>query len=100
MKKLKNPFSKFDSTRETNQIGTKLADNKEILGYLKENPDHRVLNCGSGHTSLIDNRVIHLDILKYEIIDLIADASSLPFKEKSFDAIFCEDVLEHVKNPF
>ena len=100
MKNLKNPYSKLDVLKETNPTGLSSTDDLEIFEYLKENPDHRVLNCGSGNTNLIDNRVVHLDIYKYEIIDLIADASCLPFKKNSFDAIFCQAMLEHVKNPF
>ena len=100
MKNLKNPYSKLDVLKETNPTGLSSTDDLEIFEYLKENPDHRVLNCGSGNTNLIDNRVVHLDIYKYKIIGLIADASCLPFKKNSFDAIFCQAMLEHVKNPF
>ena len=72
----------------------------EIPEYLKKNPDHKILNVGSGNTTLIDNRIVHMDIFRYEVIDVVADASHLPFPDRSFDAVFCDAVLEHVKNPF
>jgi len=68
--------------------------------YLKKNPGHKVLNVGSGNTSLVDSHIVHMDIFRYEVIDVIGDASHLPFSDKTFDAVFCDAVLEHVKNPF
>jgi|TARA_B100000315_G_scaffold35893_1_gene30567 SAM-dependent methyltransferase len=97
---LKNPYSKFKHTEEINKTDLSKNDIEGLPEYLKENPGHKVLNVGSGNTNLIDNRVVHLDIFVYEVIDLIADASSLPFANNSFDAIFCNAVLEHTKNPF
>ena len=58
------------------------------------------MNVGSGNTTLVDNRIVHMDIFRYEVIDVVADASHLPFPDRSFDAVFCDAVLEHVKNPF
>ena len=100
MKKLKNPYSRLNYLKEINPNDLGYEEDLEISQYLEENHNHRVLNCGSRNTSLIDNRITHLDIFRYEVIDIIADASFLPFKENSFDAIFCQAMLEHVKNPF
>ena len=97
---LENPYSKLDRTKDINPTSLSRNGVEGLSDYLHMNPDHRVLNVGSGNTNLIDNRVVHLVIFKYEIIDVIADASALPFANNSFDAIYCHAVLEHTKNPF
>ena len=97
---MKNPYSKFNPLQEQNPANLNKASVGEIPEYLEKNPSHRVLNVGSGNTTLTDDRVVHMDIFRYEVIDLIADSSHLPFADRSFDAIFCDAVLEHVKNPF
>ena len=97
---MKNPYTKLNTLKKINPTGLSEASDGEIPEYLKKNPGHKILNVGSGNTRLIDNRIVHMDIFRYEVIDLIADASHLPFADRSFDAIFCDAVLEHVKNPF
>lgn len=32
--------------------------------------------------------------------DVIGDVMSMPFKDSSFDCVFCFETIEHVKNPF
>lgn len=100
MEKITNPYSKLDLGKEINPTGLDKNVGEEILEYLDEHPQSYVLNCGTGNTTLKDNRVVHLDIFHYNIVDVISDANNLPFKENSFDAIFCHAVLEHVKYPF
>ena len=97
---MKNPYTKLNTLKKINPTGLSEASDGEIPEYLKKNPGHKILNVGSGNTRLIDNRIVHMDIFRYEVIDLIADSSHLPFADRSFDAIFCDAVLEHVKNPF
>jgi len=97
---LKNPYSKLNKNKLENATSLDENDGTEIQKYLKDNPSHFVLNCGSGNTTLLDKRIIHLDIFQYKIIDVISDAGEMPFRENSFNAIFCHAVLEHVKNPF
>lgn len=43
-------------------------------------------------------RYISLDVSGR--MDVIADATALPFKNNSLDMILCTQVLEHIKNPF
>lgn len=48
-------------------------------------------------------KVIAIDIKmakKPKFPFVLADARNLPFKESSFDQIFCLDVLEHIKNDY
>jgi len=100
MEKITNPYSKLDLGKKTNPAGLDTNTGEEILEYLAKHPQSYVLNCGAGNTTLKDNRGVHLDIFHYDIVDVIADANNLPFKENSVDAIFCHAVLEHVKYPF
>ena len=97
---MKNPYSKLNTLKEINPTGLSEAREVEMPEYLKKNPSHKVLNVGSGNTTLVDNRIVHMDIFRYEVVDVVADASHLPFPDRSFDAVFCDAVLEHVKNPF
>jgi len=100
MKKIKNPYSKLDLEKSTNPTRLDKNIGEEISSYLAKHPQSYVLNCGAGNTTLKDARVVHLDIFHYDLTDIISDANHLPFKENSFDAVFCHAVLEHVKYPF
>ena len=90
---MKNPYSKLNTLKEINPTGLGEAREREIPEYLKKNPGHKVLNVGSGNTTLVDNRIVHMDIFRYKVIDVVADASHLPFPDRSFDAIFCDAVI-------
>jgi len=52
---------------------------------------------GSGVTRYPD--ATHLDLDAFPGVDIIADATRIPFKEATFDAVLCEVVLEHVHQP-
>ena len=70
--------------------------------FLSEIKTETVLDVGAGDTKYKDHiscsNYISLDISGNE--DIIADASTLPFKKNSIDMIISTQVLEHVKNPF
>jgi SAM-dependent methyltransferase len=56
-----------------------------------------MLNLGSGgrrHPAMIN-----LDLLPVTGPDVVADAFTLPFRPQTFDAIFCDSVIEHVAEP-
>jgi ubiquinone/menaquinone biosynthesis C-methylase UbiE len=57
------------------------------------------LGCGNRNISLPEKTVIGLDVVEYEMVDVIGDAEHLPFKDEAFDAILLQQVLEHVEAP-
>lgn len=58
-----------------------------------------VLNLGSGNQRH-DSRVINVDLLGYENVDIVSDISSLPFADNSVDIVASSAVLEHVPDPY
>lgn len=57
-----------------------------------------ILNIGAGVHKYRDD-LINTDIFPYKGVDVVADATKLPFKDGSFDAVLCEFLLEHVPEP-
>ncbi len=77
---------------------------------IKEN--ELVLDVGGGHKPFSRaDFIVEKNLLNAEHRDgkeiplsklnkyIVADVTSLPFKDKSFDFVFCSHVLEHVKDP-
>jgi len=58
----------------------------------------KILNIGSG-SNIIREDVINVDRAKYSGVKVVADAHNLPFENNSADAVICESLLEHVKDP-
>lgn len=69
----------------------------KFIASLKEN-DKSIINIGSG-SKIINKKVINLDGYPYEGVLIVALGENLPFIDNSIDAIICDYVLEHVKNP-
>lgn len=59
----------------------------------------RALVIGAGTAPVVD-RAVQLDIFPFPNIDVVSAGDSLPFKSGVFDAVVCENVIEHVPNPF
>lgn len=53
-----------------------------------------IVNVGSGITK-VHQDVINLDIFPFKNVDIVADASSLPFKDNSVDMLISESTIEH-----
>ena len=68
-----------------------------------------VLNVGSGSSTILGSEfwniinyeceIINLDLYPGENIDVVSDASNMPFENEKFDLVVCQAVLEHVDNP-
>jgi SAM-dependent methyltransferase len=78
---------------------------KEI-GELKYVLKGHVLNAGCGIPTgerdiraLVDGTLTNLDVFEHESIDVVAPLDSLPFDDETFDTVFCNAVLEHVRAP-
>ena len=44
------------------------------------------------------NSYLRTDLIQSEGIEVVCDAAELPFKDGSFDAILCRELIEHVPN--
>lgn len=58
-----------------------------------------VLHLGSGNVKCNDSRVISLDILPCENVDIVSEAEVLPFASNTFDLVESGAVFEHVYDP-
>jgi ubiquinone/menaquinone biosynthesis C-methylase UbiE len=74
-------------------------------GVRKPDPEYEgvIVDLGCGRLKLDGS--IGLDVRKIshygrQIVDVLADVQVLPFKDNSVDQIYCENVLEHFKNPY
>ena len=57
-----------------------------------------VLDVGSG-TRRLRADVVNLDIDAFDNVDLVANATRIPFLDETFDLVISEAVLEHVPDP-
>lgn len=57
--------------------------------------DTLILNLGSG-TRRLSDKVMNVDVFEYSEVDLVADATKLPFEDNSVDGIINIALLEHV----
>lgn len=57
-----------------------------------------VLNAGSG-VKRLSPRCINVDLFPFSGVDVVSDLKALPFRSDVFDAVTCDQVLEHVEDP-
>lgn len=70
---------------------------EKAIKNLKE--DKLILNLGSG-TKIKRKDAVNVDFYPFANVDVVADITKLPFKDNSVDAVICESVLEHMKDPW
>ena len=72
--------------------------NTTVHQFVRSLPeDAHILNIGSG-TRVLRKGVVNVDIEKFEHVDVVADATELPFPDESADAVVIDNVLEHVRD--
>lgn len=59
-----------------------------------------MLDFGAGRRDTDYPNVVNLEIVDYDSTDVISAGEALPFRDGAFDAVHCNAVLEHVKDPF
>jgi SAM-dependent methyltransferase len=59
----------------------------------------RILIVGAGLAPTVPG-VVQLDIVDFPNVDVVAGSAELPFADASFDSVICENVIEHVPDPF
>ena len=62
-------------------------------------PDGVLLDVGGGNRQVDDPRYINLDYADFAEPDLIADATRLPLRDASVDAVYSTGVFEHIDDP-
>lgn len=72
-------------------------DRRPINRFL-ESAEGLVLNIGSGNSPRHE-KVMNVDMMDYENVDIVCDIHHLPFKDNSIDAVMSVAVLEHVREP-
>lgn len=75
-----------------------------IFEFMNQLPGNsRILNLGSG-SGLFDHKIkipmLNLDVISNNRTHVVADGHFLPFKDDSFDCVFSNAVLEHVRKPW
>lgn len=73
---------------------------QQTLQVIDKYPKGLILDCGSGSPPVCFSNVIHLEIVRYPGVDIVAQGERLPFADETFDAVISEAVLEHVQDPF
>ncbi len=72
---------------------------KFLLDYFPVINKHIIFNIGSGPVRLRSD-VKNIDIEQYGEVDIVADITNLPVTSSSVDSFICDNVLEHVMDPY
>lgn len=77
-------------------VNTVTFQKKKLNKKLSIKTEKKFLNLGSGPRGLEQPEWVNIDGFKDKNVDYVCDFNKiLPFKENTFDGIFCEHVLEH-----
>jgi len=79
-------------------FGFKKDSYKRLEKFVRNDEKTIILNIGSGPFTL-ERKFINIDISHYNNVHFVADATQLPFKNNSVDAIVNIVILEHVPEP-
>lgn len=85
-------------TPDANRVLPVFPDVVQLMERVQE--DGLILDCGSGDRVLADPRYINLDFEQYQLPVVYGDVLKLPFQDNTFDLVFSQAVLEHVRDPF
>lgn len=81
-------------------VGTKVFKNTLNRLLADYNDAHVILNIGSGPAVLQKrNDIINIDLFAFDHVDVLSDATSLPFEDNTADLILNIAMMEHLKNP-
>lgn len=72
----------------------------QAMSFFETFRDGLVLDCGCGKPVENLPNVVHLEIVPYPNVDVVATSDAIPFAEGTFAAATCEAVLEHVPDPW
>ena len=70
----------------------------EIVRLSRKYVKGRVLDIGSGSGSLVNliPNAVGVDLVPKHLNSIKGDVANLPFKDRSFDTVFCTELLEHL----
>ena len=109
-KEKKRALNRFDATTEYEEYF--LATTKKVEHLMKRSSKGLCIDIGCGKGAYVNSfngNLVCVDIIPYflfktkenyhmknEVHCIVGDARNLPFKNKSFDFVFCSQVLEHL----
>jgi SAM-dependent methyltransferase len=70
---------------------------RELVEQLR---DGWILDCGAGKRPVYYTNVVNYETVDYESTDVLGPRHVLPFRDASFDALFCLRVLEYARDPY
>lgn len=68
-----------------------------VFGYIKDGDT--IIDLGSG-PERISKEFVNVDIFPFPEVDIVADATELPFRNNSIDAVVSESLFEHVPDAY
>src|SRR5258706_10440834 len=71
-----------------------------VAKILDANPGKLFLEVGAGLKTFMYPNLLHFEIVDYPSTDILGAGEKLPILSESLDGVYCDSVLEHVKDPF
>lgn len=84
---------------------TRVSLSKVLFPAIEQHIRGKCLDAGAGRTAYKDkllqhaDEVVSLDWQQREVLDCSGSVMELPFRDDTFDSVFCSQVLEHVPMP-